>query len=242
VSRTYKIRRFMRAADLSPNEAHFTWNGTWLPRQAAGLMAHPDGARQASGALTRLVTAHGLPPRPSLRELQTADVTDYLPNDILAKSDRMSMAHGLEVRAPLLHPAIAEFALPLSPHLKLTRSGGTKHVLRELARRTYGVETTRAPKQGFSIPVHAWVRGPARDIIDDLLSPSSLRAVPELDGRAVSMAVDDHLSGRRSYGFEVWGLAVFVAWHRAFIQRAPSIVGGSRPRRMDVAACTVRDR
>jgi asparagine synthase (glutamine-hydrolysing) len=240
VSNTYKLRRFMRAVDLPPSIAHFTWNGTWLPSEARAFLSPASGQAAARDALVRLTTAHRLPPHPTLRELQIADVVEYLPNDILAKSDRMSMAHGLEVRSPLLDPAIAQFALKLPERLKLGRGGVTKRVLRELASRTYGVEAARARKQGFSIPVHGWLRGPARSLVDDLLSPASIQSVPILDAAAVTNAVAAHMSGRRSYGFELWGLAVLVAWHRAFIQMRPVPEDGPQPRSVYIASCASR--
>jgi asparagine synthase (glutamine-hydrolysing) len=231
VSSTYKVRRFLRAADLPAGVAHFTWNGTWLPREAAALMANPSAT--AVESIARLANAHGLSGRPGIRELQAADVKDYLPNDILAKSDRMSMAHGLEVRAPFLDAALAEFALRLPAALKVTRRGETKRILRELARRTCGPAVSRAPKQGFSIPVHSWLRGPARHLIEDLLSPASLTALP-LDAARVSRAVNDHMSGRRSFGFELWGLAVLVAWHRLYIQRSVTMPESRAPRLVEI--------
>ncbi len=235
VSATYKLRRFLRAADLPPAVAHFTWNGTWLPSEAAQLLTGSARRRMANDALTSLVASHEMSGNPSVRELQTADVTDYLPNDILTKSDRMSMAHGLEVRAPLLDAALAEFALRLPASLKVARTGPAKKVLRALAARTYGVEVTAARKQGFSIPVHAWLRGPGRPQIEDLLSPPSLAAIPEIDSVNVAAALADHMSGRRSYGFELWGLAVLAAWHRRYIQARVEIPAGAPPREVEIS-------
>jgi asparagine synthase (glutamine-hydrolysing) len=241
VSSTYKLRRFLRAADLPPAVAHFTWNGAWLPDQACGLLAEGERRRAASGALTRLTAAHALPARPSVRQLQAADVTGYLPNDILTKSDRTSMAHGLEVRSPFLDPALADFALRLPAAFKVTRHGATKRILRELAKRSYGVEVTGAQKQGFSIPVHAWLRGPGRPLVDDLLSRQSIASIPALDPAGVSAAVTEHMSGRRSYGFELWGLAVLVAWHRGYVQERVAVPGGPPPRLVEIKASAVQD-
>ncbi len=188
-------------------------------------------------ALTRLAASHALPDRPTLRELQNADVREYLPNDILAKSDRMSMAHGLEVRSPFLDPDLAEFALRLAPSLKVSPGGATKRVLRALAARTYGVDVTGARKQGFSIPVHGWLRGPARPLVEDLLAPGSIAEIPGLDAKAVGAVVADHMNGQRSYGFEVWGLMVLAAWHRRYIQQPITAPRGPLPRSIEVAAC-----
>ena len=223
VSGSYKLRRFLRAVDLAPSVAHFTWNGTWLPDAASDLVSGSAAKASTRESLSRLVAGHRLPDRPTLRDLQSADVSEYLPNDILAKADRMTMAHGLELRAPFLEPELAEFALRLPARFKVGLSGRPKRILRTLAARTYGMGAAHARKQGFSIPVHTWLRGPARALTCDLLSTSSVREVGLLDVGAVQRVLGDHMSGRRSYGFELWGLMVLVAWHRSRVAAAPPI-------------------
>jgi asparagine synthase (glutamine-hydrolysing) len=232
VSTSYKLRRFLRAVHLPPGEAHFTWNGTWLPGEASALITDPAISRSAGHSLAALAATHGLGARPTLRDLQTADVLEYLPNDILVKADRMSMAHGLEVRSPFLDPDIADFALRLPPALKSGHTGSTKRVLRALAERTCAPEVTAAPKQGFSIPVHTWLRDRGRGLIEDLLGEASLEALPALDHARVIRAVADHMTGRRSYGFELWGLAVLVLWHRIHVAAPPPTPAGELPRQV----------
>jgi len=228
VSTTYKLMRFLRALALPTGQAHFSWNGVWLPVQAAALADSPALRESALSALEWMSSRHGLGVRPPLGALQRADLADYLPNDILSKGDRMSMAHGLEVRAPLLEVSLAEFALRLPAGLKAGLFGHGKRVLRELSRRTYGIDVAHSKKQGFSIPIHAWLRGPARDLTLELLSPASIRNIDALNPKAVTGILNDHLSGRRSYGFELWGLMVLVAWHRGHIQQRPAIPRGGR--------------
>jgi asparagine synthase (glutamine-hydrolysing) len=237
VSSSYKLRRFLRAAHLPPSVAHFTWNGTWLPIEARNLLSPGVPRSSAPGVLAGLASAHGLPARPSLRQLQAADVTEYLPNDILAKSDRMSMAHGVEVRSPFLDPSLADLALRLPSAMKVSRSGMTKRILRQIARRAYGLDIASAPKHGFSIPVHAWLRDRGRPIVEDLLSPRSIASIPALDPAAVSSVVAAHMGGRRSFGFEIWGLAVLAAWHRIFIQQPFTVPPGPPPRDVEIKAC-----
>jgi asparagine synthase (glutamine-hydrolysing) len=221
VSLSYQLMRFLRASAMSSGEAHFTWNGVWLPAAASRLLRGPEAKTKARGALERLVARHGIGERPDLAALQCADLRDYLPNDILTKVDRMSMAHGLEVRAPFLQPAVAEFALSLPESLRCQIRGRPKRILRELARRVYGTRIADSPKQGFSIPIHAWTRGPARELVCELLSQPSLERIGALDTTEVRRILDDHLAGRRSYGWELWGLMVLSAWHRARVAAAP---------------------
>ena len=229
VTTSYKLMRFLRAATLPAGEAHFSWNGTWLPDEAAAIAADPAVKQSARNSLRWMAARHGLTGAVSFGELQRADVRDYLVNDILVKSDRMSMAHGLEVRAPFLDRDLAEFALRLPADFKTGRRGAGKRILRALARRTYGPEMAGAIKQGFSIPVHEWLRGPARGLVEDLLSPASITSIPLLDAKVIAGAVADHQSGRRALGWELWGLMVLAAWHRQQIQRVPRPVSASRP-------------
>jgi asparagine synthase (glutamine-hydrolysing) len=223
VSGGYKLMRFLRAVDLPPHVAHFTWNGTWLPDAAADLASQSDVKTAARRALGNLALRHALPQRPTLRQLQCADLAEYLPNDILVKADRMTMAHGLELRAPFLDPDLADFALRLPDSFKVGAFGATKRILRLAAARSCGADIASVPKQGFSIPVHTWLRQDARELMRELLARDSIRAIGVLDGAAVEAAVNDHLTGRRSYGFELWGLMVLVAWYRARVAAPPTV-------------------
>lgn len=214
VSLSYKAWRFLRAAALPTAEAHFSWNGTWLPQDAARLVTDHGARRSAMGSLQRMARRHGLDDRPGLSDLQRADIGDYLANDILVKVDRMTMAYGLESRAPFLSADLAELGLALPDRFKRAPGIGSKAVLRTLAERRFGSVTARAPKQGFGIPLHQWLRGPARPLMEDLLGMESLRAIPLLDANVIAGAKARHLSGRAQLGYEMWGLMVLVAWHR----------------------------
>jgi asparagine synthase (glutamine-hydrolysing) len=221
VAFTYRLMRFLRAASLPSSEAHFTWNGVWLPTQTARLLRSGPARAFADDALGRMVRRHGIPEVPDLISLQLADLRDYLPNDILTKVDRMSMAHGLEVRAPFLESRLAQLALSLPAHLKSPFFGKPKRVLRHLARRAFGPTIADAKKRGFSIPIHGWVRGPGKDLAMELLSRRALHAIESLDVDAVERVRDEHMSGSRSYGWELWGLMVLSAWHRVRIAAPP---------------------
>lgn len=227
VSTRYKLWRFLRASSLPSSEAHFTFNGTWLPNQAAELMRSGP-----ADMLLRLADRHGLSASPSLSSLQRADASDYLPNDILAKVDRITMAHSLEARAPLLIPEIADYALNLPDALKALPFGRPKRALRELVTRTLGPEVGRAKKQGFSIPVHRWLRGPLRPSVEELLNEGALEALECLDTRTVLQQKQRHMAGEAQLGFELWGLMVLVAWHQSRVQRRPKLPEGPPLRRL----------
>ena len=217
VSLSYRLARFFRAADLPSCEAHFSWNGTWLPREAASFLCDPIHAEHAANALSKLAQHHRLRDPVTLSQLQYADIAEYLPNDILAKVDRATMAFGLESRAPLLNAGVVEFALSLPENLRLGPHMQTKRLLRLLASRHFGARIGVAKKQGFSIPVHQWLRGAGRERIEDLLCEASLAELPFLSASRTIKAKKDHLEGRSQLGFELWGLMVLVAWFRARI-------------------------
>jgi asparagine synthase (glutamine-hydrolysing) len=222
VSTSYKLRRFLRAAHLPPNEAHFTWNGAWMPEDAAALLSGDAAKTFARRAVRQVASAHGLPARPSLGELQRADAAEYLPNNILVKVDRMTMAHSLESRAPLLDHRLAALAFSATSRFARSPLDKPKRLLRLLADETFGPRVSAAKKQGFSVPIHAWLRDrpQGRALVEAHLSASSLRDLPFLDGRAVG-AVRDRLLAGEPLGFEVWGLLVLVAWVRARVLSPP---------------------
>jgi asparagine synthase (glutamine-hydrolysing) len=141
-----------------------------------------------------------------------ADMLEYLPHDILTKVDRITMAHGLESRAPFLNPALSEFGIALENSEKVGLRGKPKRILRALAERTFPKEITAAKKQGFSIPVHAWLRSDMRDSLEYFLSRDRLASLPFLDADAVLARKMNHLANDSDFGFELWGLMALSAW------------------------------
>ena len=140
------------------------------------------------------------------------DSLTYLPDDILVKVDRASMAAGLEARSPLLDHRVIAFAWRLSPSL-LVRNGAGKWPLRRLLHRLIDPALVERPKMGFGAPVGAWLRGPLRGWAEDLLSPASLREVGLLDAAAVQRMLRRHMAGEAWHG-PLWTTLMFVAWHR----------------------------
>jgi asparagine synthase (glutamine-hydrolysing) len=149
-----------------------------------------------------------------LLQFQLWDIAEYLPNDILAKTDRMGMAHGLEIRAPFLDHHLAAWMLNRPEYLKIDRLGNLKVMLRYATSQIYGDRVARRPKQGFSIPIHQWIRKYMKEYVSDLLSSTSLSRMGIFDNKALGSFVDMHMKGKRSYGFEIWGILVLAAWHR----------------------------
>ncbi|MBZ9986770.1 asparagine synthase (glutamine-hydrolyzing) [Mesorhizobium sp. BH1-1-5] len=156
------------------------------------------------------------------------DMVGYLPGDILVKLDRATMANGLEGRCPLLDHRVVEFAWRLPSHAKV-RNGKGKWILRNLLRRHLPDRLIDRPKQGFDVPVGAWLRGPLRNWATDLLA--EIRHDGDvLDSANVGACWRDHMRGQ-DRSRELWSALMFQAW-RNEARRAPLVIP---PRELDTA-------
>jgi len=142
------------------------------------------------------------------------DGLTYLPDDILTKVDRASMAVSLETRAPFLDRDVMEFAWRLPMHMKL-RDGRGKWALRQLLDRHVPKAMIERPKMGFGIPLDQWLRGPLRDWATALLAPDRLRREGYLRPEAITPAWEAHLRGEGSFGHRLWSVLMFQAWLEA---------------------------
>jgi len=206
----YKIKRFLSGALLAADEAHFYWNGTFSRDEQKELRAEhtPEPLPSLCSVLP------GLPGRSdTVNRYLFVDQHYYLPDDILYKCDRMSMAHSIEVRPPFLDHRIVEFAAQLPASLKI-KGGSTKRVLRALMRKKLPPAILDRRKEGLDIPAHEWLRGPLRPLIQDALSPESVRQAGIFSASAISNLVERHLSREANLGYHLWGLATLHLWIR----------------------------
>ena len=204
----YKLRRMLRGSFLPPEDAHLFWNGTFsetekkrlhlsngYPPVSALLDSLPDEA-MASGYLNRYLWL---------------DQTYYLPDDILYKCDRMSMAHALEVRPPFLDHRIVEFTARLPEHLKI-RGSELKFLLRRTMRKKLPPEILTRRKEGFDIPAHDWLRGVLRPLLLDTLTRQAVEQSGLFHWNEVQTLIRDHLDRRANLGYHLWGLLTLFLW------------------------------
>ena len=141
------------------------------------------------------------------------DTLCYLPDDILVKVDRASMATSLEARCPILDKNIIEFAWQLPFEMKVNQSGG-KRILRQLLQKYIPPELTERKKMGFGVPIGSWLRGPLREWAEELLNPVSIDQQLYLHSSVVIRIWNQHLSGWRNHDDILWSILMFQAWYK----------------------------
>jgi asparagine synthase (glutamine-hydrolysing) len=146
-----------------------------------------------------------------LGRLLAANFASYLPDDLLVKTDRCTMANALEARAPLLDTALMEFAASLPDDCKL-RGRTTKAVLRDAFADLLPPELSNRQKTGFGVPLDSWFRGELRDFVRDVLLAPSAALGRYVRPDYVRGLIDDHLAGRTNAGHRLWSLVCFERW------------------------------
>jgi asparagine synthase (glutamine-hydrolysing) len=146
--------------------------------------------------------------------MQYLDTVSYLPDDILTKVDRASMAVALEVRVPLLDHRVVELSWRLPQRFKM-RGGAGKWLLRQIAYKYLPRALLERPKMGFGVPIDQWLKGPLKDWAGDLLNPSALEQEGLLRRVSLERNWIEHQSGTRNRQHLLWNVLMFESWRRA---------------------------
>jgi asparagine synthase (glutamine-hydrolysing) len=151
----------------------------------------------------------------ALRRILYFDQTSWLPDNLLERGDRMTMAASIEGRVPFLDHELAAFVSSLPDHYRV-RGLTTKWILREAARRLLPARILTRPKVGFRVPVNEWFRGEMRDYLGDHLQSASSTTRGYCDARALDRMLAEHMNGRQNHEKLLWTLLNLEIWHRQY--------------------------
>lgn len=207
--RAGSLKRFAVVAEQGMPDAYLHWLSFIGEPTRRALLDDPDPwAREAYAASWR--ATEGADPLDRLLDL---NLRTYLLDDLLVKADRMSMAHGLEVRSPFLDADLAAWAIQLPPRLKL-RGASLKRVLKHSLRGDMPPEILRRRKRGFGVPLDRWFRDDLRSYVDDMLGSAQARVRTHVRGEALDALIADHAAGRRNVGAALWTLLTLEVFLR----------------------------
>lgn len=226
ISFDYKAKRFIQGALLPPERGHYAWKEVFSDEMKQGLYASDANGflEDPFRVMERQFAACSA--TSMLSRLQYVDQRVYLPDDILVKVDRMSMAHSLEVRAPLLDHKLVEFAATIPPELQL-RGLRKKYLLKRAMAHRLPRKILNRKKGGFNVPIPAWLRHELADYVRDVLSEKRLREQGFFNPQYVQQLVRDHAELKADHSRNIWGLLIFALWHEEYGAAAPSLA--SRP-------------
>ena len=205
----HRFVSFLSRADERDRSALYGTGGSERVARASALTRF-EQLYEGGGSLT------------GLRAGLYLDYKTFLPDDILALSDRLSMAHSLEIRVPLVDHVLIERIFGLPDHVKIGW-WRKKQLLKRALRPRLPQGHLTAPKRGFVGPTSAWLRHELRDVLGDELSSERIRRLGYFDPATVTRFFDDHLTRRRNREGILWALLSFSVWHRLYVEGAPAL-------------------
>jgi asparagine synthase (glutamine-hydrolysing) len=212
----FKLKRFAAALDWDGDYAHYSWRRIWSPVELQGLLPGvtlPEAFPLYLHWLKRSQTDK------HLNRMLYADTRFYLPNDMLVKVDRMTMAHALEARCPFLDQQVVELAARLPYHWKIRGLFLKKYLLRRLLKNRAPAAIRWQNKRGFNVPVGLWIKGPLRDYFWDHLK--ELRHLGWIDMRFLEKIFSQHLRDATDYSHHLWGLLILSLWWQLYLKNRP---------------------
>ena len=214
----YMATRLLEGSMMAPEFAHAYWNGTFAKEELNGLVGRPlpDSLTEVLDSLRRLP-----PVTDDLAPYLWLDQKYYLADDILVKSDRMSMAHSVEVRPPFLDHRLVEFAAALPASLKI-RGSKQKFILKELMSDKLPPAILKRKKMGFDIPAHQWLRGPLRNLLEEAVNSGLREYGTFFQKERILQLMERHFRREINVGYHLWGLLILFLWMKKWQVQVPA--------------------
>jgi len=214
-----KVRRYAQLAAMPLEAGYRGVSRAFFPDQKRRLLAGPGG-NGFSTELDGIFAAHfgAVSHASPLDRMLYVDAKVWLPDDLLLKADKMTMANALELRVPFLDHKLVGFAAQLAQDRKL-RGGTGKYLLRRLMEPILPPSIIRRPKKGFPVPTQKWLRGQLKDFARQALLDSASACRLYLNPQVIEQMIGEHEQGRANRQEEIWSLLVFEFWHKLFLEK-----------------------
>ncbi|MBX3086400.1 MAG: asparagine synthase (glutamine-hydrolyzing) [Anaerolineae bacterium] len=216
----FKVRRFVKSGALNEEDAHASWRMIFNADARRALLKPLADKPEINADVVNLYRAAFAQTnaRDPLNRMLYVDTRFYLPNDMLVKVDRMTMAHGLEAREPLLDYRLVEFAARLPPHLKLNQMRHKKYLLKKVMSKRLPDEILWRKKAGFNVPNAHWIKQEMKPYVTDCLAPALLKKMGWLDHTVVLALLKEHFENRADNSHQIWGLLTLAVWWQQFVE------------------------
>jgi len=218
ISLEQKLKRFASVAGLSPFETHFSWrlicNNSLKTELYSGDLIHYLGENPSNCYQEAFKQLEGQTP---LSKLLYTDTKIYLPNDMLVKVDRMSMAHGLEVRVPFLDHNLVELVAKVPDRYKLRYYFIKKYLLKKLVCSELPKESWKRKKAGFNVPIGNWLREELYDYAASRILEGRLIKTNWFNQGTVEKMLSSHRLKKNDYSYPLWSMLVLSIWYEQFI-------------------------
>ncbi|MHB8829695.1 MAG: asparagine synthase (glutamine-hydrolyzing) [Syntrophales bacterium] len=208
-----RVKKFLRGANGSLSERFFAWNELFNEESKKALLREGWGVERSSAA-GLFAAALARPQTDALNRMLYADFKVSLPGDMLWKVDKMSMAHALEVRVPLLDQRFCEMAFRIGGEWKI-RQGQGKYIFIEAFKEILPERLHNRPKWGFEMPIARWLKTDLKYLISEYLAPEKISRQGMFNYREIEKMIADLMENRQDTAWKLWNLIVFQAWHEA---------------------------
>jgi asparagine synthase (glutamine-hydrolysing) len=218
LSLEFKLKRFLGGQDLPPAQAHLWWRIVLTEARKRALYAPEVLERITPAPAERhfLEVFNRTAAKDVLNKLMHIDSSVFLPDDLMIKNDRMSMAHSLEARVPMTDHDLTEFMARVPPRLKLRRFR-KKHIMRRAMEGVLPPAILNKKKVGLEMPYSRWLKHELRDLLTSYCGPRRVEETGLFRPEAVTALIDEHVGQVHDHGRALWSLLNFMIWHEHYI-------------------------